>query len=396
MPNADKEKGRIFSGQEIAGSSIALRPSPLSNSEIPERHVVGGATSHLPNGETVHFTKVRDGLIVGPSDALVFLGEGKEAICCVDSSLLPNVAPITFLPRVLSCPGMMEESEERVIEDPVLFLAGQGSRAPFHWPHDALTRLLAFERIGEDARILVPVHQATSRFITESLELLGIPDERLEYVHPNERIRARELWISEDLDPHEGKLNTLLAMLRTRMLEAAGCDPNLKLSRGEGQSVYISRQSTPDKRGIENAHEFSELAARFGFIERRMEMLTLKEQIQVAAQTTRVLAPHGAGLFNTLYMPGGEVIELFSINEAGVDTNKPCWGRLLDVHAAQGRTVSWRAIESSIIRKTDTRERDADWSIFTIVADLAKIEAELRAPSAEKMNEWIRVRSQSS
>lgn len=87
------------------------------------------------------------------------------------------------------------------------------------------------------------------------------------------------------------------------------------------------------------------------------------------------------------------MIELFPINEAGVDTNMPCWGRLLDVHAAQGRTVSWRAIESSIVRKIDTRERAPDWSIFTIVADLAKTEAELRAPSAEKMNEWIRVRS---
>lgn len=388
MPNADKEKGSVFSAQAIAGSSIALRPSPLSNSELPEHHVAAGVTSYLPNGETVHFTKVRDGLIVGPSDALVFLGEGKEAICCVDSSLLPTVAPITFLPSVLSCPGMMEESEERVIEEPVLFLAGQGSRAPFHWPHDALTRLLAFERIGEDVRILVPVHQPSSKFITESLQLLGIPDERLEYVHPNERIRAREIWISEDLAPHEGKLNTLLAMLRTRMLEGAGCDPNLKLPRGEGRSVYISRQGTPDKRGIENAHEFSELAAWYGFIEQRMETLNLKEQIQLAAQTTRTLAPHGAGLFNTLYMPGGEVIELFPIDEAGVDTNMPCWGRLLDAHAAQGRTVSWRAIESSIIRKSDT-ERD----IFTIVADLAKTEAELKEPSEAKVNEWIRVRS---
>ncbi len=388
MAKPDQENRRIFGAAEMANSSILLRPVPLSNSELPERYVAGGATSRLPNGETVHFTKVRNGLIVGPSDALVFLGEGKEAICCVDSSLLPTVAPITLLPSVLSCLGMMEESEERVIEDPVLFLVGQGSRAPFHWPHDALTRLIAFERIGEDARILVPVHQPSSRFITESLQLLGIPDERLEYVHPNERIRAREIWISEDLAPHEGKLNTLLAMLRTRMLEGAGCDPNLKLSRGEGQSVYISRQGTPDKRGIENADEFSELAARFGFIERRMETLTLKEQIQLAAQTTRVLAPHGAGLFNTLYMPGGEVIELFPIDEAGVDTNKPCWGRLLDVHASQGRTVSWRAIESSIVRKSDT-ERD----IFTIVADLAKTEAELRAPGEERMNEWIRVRS---
>lgn len=393
MPNVGKEKGSVLSAQEIAGSSIALRPLPLSNSELPEQHVAGRVASHLPNAETVRFTKVRDGLIVGPSESLVFLAEGKDAICCIDSSLLPTVAPSTFLPSVLSCPGMMEESEERVIEDPVLFLAGQGSRAPFHWPHDALTRLLAFERIGEDVRILVPVHQPASKFIAESLQLLGIREERLEYVHPNERIRAREIWISEDLAPHDGKLNTLLAMLRTRMLEAAGCDPSRKLSRGEGQSVYISRQGTPNKRGIENADEFSELAARFGFTEQRMEMLNLKEQIQLAAQTTRVLAPHGAGLFNTLYMPGGEVIELFPINQAGVDTNMPCWGRLLDVHAAQGRTVSWRAIESSIVRKIDTRERDPDWSIFTIVADLAKTEAELRAPSAENMNEWIRVRS---
>jgi len=365
---------------------FSVRPLPVSNNEIPSEHVAGSTVANLPGGESVRFTRVKDSLIVGPSEALVFLqGEG-GTMYCVDSSLLPCIAPITFLPEVLSCPGMLLEPKERVLEDPALFLAGQASRAPFHWPHDALTRLLAFERTGESARILIPSYQANSRFIVESLRLLGIAEDRIEYIHPNERIRAKELWLSEDLAPHDPKLNVLLEMLRTRMLEGAGCDPYCSRSLGQGRSVYISRQGTPEKRGIQNADEFLELAQRYGFEEHRLERLSVREQVRLAAETTRVLAPHGAGLFNTLYMPGGDVVEMFPIDSNGKDTNLPCWGRLLDAHASQGRSLSWRAIESAIIRSSD-RELDK----FLIIADLDKIEACLRAPHSGSTNVWTRV-----
>jgi capsular polysaccharide biosynthesis protein len=307
-------------------------------------------------------------------------------MCCVDSSLLPSIAHITLLPGVLTCPAMDREGNERVIDDPVLFLAGQGSRAPFHWPHDALTRLLAFEHSGESAQILVPSHLARSQFIQESLQLLGIPEDRIAYLNPNERIRAREVWLAEDLAPHEQKLNALLGMLRSRMLEAVECDPTRSLSRDEGRNIYISRQGAPAKRGVQNAEEFLALAQKFGFEEHRMETVSLRDQIRLAAETTRVLAPHGAGLFNTLYMSGGEVVELFPVDARGKETNTPCWQRLLDVHASHGRTVSWRAIESEIIRSS---EKDLDF--FSIVADLSKTESELRAPHAPPYNTWNRI-----
>jgi len=377
---------------DLPGSGVSdparfsIRPLPVSNNEIPSEHLAGSTVAHLPGGESVRFTRVKDSLIVGPSEALVFLQGERGTMYCVDSSLLPCIAPLTFLPEVLSCPGMLLEPKERIVEEPALFLAGQASRAPFHWPHDALTRLLAFERTGESARILIPSYQANSRFIVESLRLMGVPEDRIEYIHPNERIRAKELWLSEDLAPHEPKLNILLEMLRTRMLEGAGCDPHRSIPSDEGRSVYISRQGAPEKRGIHNAEEFLELATRYGFEERRLERLSVREQVRLAAETTRVLAPHGAGLFNTLYMPGGDVIELFPIDSKGKDTNMSCWGRLLDAHASQGRSLSWRAIESAILPLSE-RELDK----FHIIADLDKTESCLRALHSGSTNVWTRV-----
>lgn len=366
-------------------SLVSPRGAPLvlPNCDIPSDLVVEKSYSTLPNGDQVSFIKVRDAVVVGAETSVVFLQAGERGIWAADSSLLPSIAHLTIVPEAIDSPSFNPQSEERLIEGPLLFLAGEGARWPYHWHYDGLTRLLAFERMGLPQRVLVPSFQSKSKFVHESLELLGVPKEGITYVNPHERLRVRELWIAEDLAPQNSKMVSLLATLRTRMLEAAGCDPERVLGQGQGKKIYISRQGSPTRRALENGELFSKLAGVHGFLEQRLEALPLKDQIRLLAETTDLLAPHGAGLFQSLYMPGGDIVELFPVDEFGGYCNRSCWERILDVHAADGRQVTWSALKSEIVRK-DSSDKD----MFSIVADVPGVDAYLRDPVRPTANVW--------
>ena len=353
---------------------------------LPDGLRTGYAVAPLRTGESVSFHKFSHALVVGGDEALVFIDTKGGRVCVQEASFLPSLVPYISLEPALKSPAYQDTTPERVIERSLLFLAGTGARAPYHWPHDGLTRLLAARKGNFDFSILIPSHDPSSSFIKESLQILGFPDDRIEYAHPHERIRAKEIWICEDLEASPTKHVTLLQELRTRMLTAVGCDPDLSRATSEGKKLYLSRQGSPTKRAIENGAEFATMAKSFGFHEQRMEQLTLADQIRLAATTTHVVAPHGAGLFHTLYMPGGTVVELFSVDETGRETNKPCWDRIIDVHRLEGRGIIWSALESTIVRKDDElKDR------FTIVADLPRVISLIQNSYKAEPNRWNRI-----
>lgn len=377
-----------------AGTSGVVK---VINGELPAFLCGTTRFATLDNHETVRLNVFKDALVVSQdapgsaaskSDAVVLIDHRWQRFYLDDSALLRGLAEHTLLPDIVKSSAYSDASKERVIDEPILFLAGYGSREPYHWPHDALTRLLAAQKIHKDISVLIPSDNPASRFIRESLDILGIAPARIQVVHPGERIRTRELWLCENLDAYPLKQVALLSELRARMLTGVGCDPSAQIPNESGKRVYISRQGSINKRSIENHNDFAELARRYEFAEVRMEQLSLADQIRLAAKTTRLLAPHGAGLFHTLYMPGGQVVELFPVDDNGRETNARCWDHIIAAHRAENRPITWRALESSIVRKDPAPDKQ---DRFTIVADIARVEQLLCGIESAALHEWTRL-----
>ena len=68
------------------------------------------------------------------------------------------------------------------------------------------------------------------------------------------------------------------------------------------QRLYISRKKVR-RRHLTNEAELLSLFAQFGYQTVHLENWSLVQQIQRFQQTSHVVAPHGAGLTNILFLP---------------------------------------------------------------------------------------------
>lgn len=76
--------------------------------------------------------------------------------------------------------------------------------------------------------------------------------------------------------------------------------------------IYIARQNPSLSRRIDNELQLMEVLFKYGFQRVVMENYSLKEQIAISAGANCLVAPHGAGMVNCLFMkPQSLIIELF-------------------------------------------------------------------------------------
>ncbi|HEY9835901.1 MAG TPA: glycosyltransferase family 61 protein, partial [Vampirovibrionales bacterium] len=83
--------------------------------------------------------------------------------------------------------------------------------------------------------------------------------------------------------------------------------------------IYISRRNASYRR-ILNEEETIARLSPYGFVPIILESLSFLEQVALFANAKAIIAPHGAGLTNTLFCnPGTQVIEIFSPDMVSVN-----------------------------------------------------------------------------
>ena len=172
----------------------------------------------------------------------------------------------------------------------------------YHWMNDCLTRLWALDQAGlDDYTLIAPDRLAFQR---RSLELLGFGSDRSVGFDGGHWLLER-LWVPS-LTNRPGFSNpAACAWLRQRLLAAVG-----RRDAPRPQRLFISRAQA-GKRRLMNEPEVRALVEQHGFTTLVSEELSLDEQIAHFAAAEAVVAPHGAGLTNALFMPRtATVIEL--------------------------------------------------------------------------------------
>lgn len=166
-----------------------------------------------------------------------------------------------------------------------------------HWLTAHLPKLLLLRDRPDLGDILLP-NNATEVML-ESIRMIGIAPERFRTFDPLRPVHVRDLALigTDRFGPSRVQA----------VREAFAC------KRQEGaatRKVFISRAKSRGRRLLNERCLWPMLEKR-GFERILMESLSFREQVDLMQQCRVLLAPHGAGLTNMIFMPeDGHVIEM--------------------------------------------------------------------------------------
>ena len=193
-----------------------------------------------------------------------------------------------------------------------LWIADKWSHNYFHWVTEALPRLLLARAGGAEPQLVLPEFLAKSKFVRESLTLLG---ENYEVLGDRFRHKFAKLTLVSPMAPSGNPNPEVIGQLRARVRDSL-MGPSREFLPKQDLRLWVSRARSR-KRHIENEPALSPLLARFGFTIVYPEELSFAEQIEIFSRATVVAGLHGAGLTNIVFMAsGGVVLEVRRVGDA--------------------------------------------------------------------------------
>jgi len=197
-------------------------------------------------------------------------------------------------------------------QDTVYSLVNHFSGGYFHWITDSLCRLEGIDYYQQQTgrKPLLLIGTDPPKWKIESLELLGYgPDDCI--LWNKSKMRVKRLIVPSFR--REGNLMSPSACrwLRQKMMS------NLPDVDSENTSfssrIYIKRTQQMG-RNVINEDELMEALTPFGFVSYTLEDMSFSDKVRLFSQAEIVVAPHGAGLVNTIFSPQNLiVIDIFGL-----------------------------------------------------------------------------------
>ena len=196
------------------------------------------------------------------------------------------------------------------VKGTVASLVADGHQNVYHWLTDVIPRLeqLELSPASVDAYYL-PTNQ---RFQRESLEILGIPREKIICSEAHPIIQAETLLVpSFYLHPYGERCGHFPVPKRAVEFIRKKFLPHV-LTEKTTKRVFISRRGA-QRRRIANEDQLLPLLKERGFTVIAMEKLSFMEQVSVFSDAECIVAPHGAGLVYLAFAPKNcRILEIFA------------------------------------------------------------------------------------
>lgn len=248
------------------------------------------------------------------------------------------------------------------VSGPALLLGGIA--AYYHQTVEYLGTLAIAEELGVPADVPLLVNHDLAPFQLEQLAMLGIGEERLIRVRPDTPMRFERVWIASRpvmggrwIDP------IMPAWYRRR----------LGLALGPGRrKLYLTRAGT-NRRRIANEADVVSTLSRRGYETVRLEAMTVREQVDLLADASHIVAPTGAALTNMIFTPpGARVVAVYNRAFAAVDADL-----YFDALAAACGHHFTSLMATAVAAHESSRVIDAD-----IWVDVAELELAIEAVDA--------------
>lgn len=178
----------------------------------------------------------------------------------------------------------------------------------YHWMIEVLPRLGLLQQAGiafEEIDYFL-VNTCVSPFQLETLSALGIPRAKIIESHWYPHIQADLLIVPALVGEPNHIPKWACDFLRHSFLRER-TNHNVQPKR-----LYINRKQVVHRK-VENEKEIIEFLSSLGFYNIALESMSMFEKAELLSQAEVIVAPHGAGLTNTVFcQPGTKVIELLS------------------------------------------------------------------------------------
>jgi capsular polysaccharide biosynthesis protein len=206
----------------------------------------------------------------------------------------------------------LKVSQWQPVSETAAVLATSGAEGYYHWLTDALPRL-------EILRKVLPANIEITKYIvnngipivSESLELLGIPRDKLIFIDRTKHFQVKNLVVPSLPGSTGTPPPWIYTFLRESFLKYKANIP--PLSR-----LYVSR-SKARYRKVTNEEDVLRCLTAVGFTPVWLEEHDFATQIALFANAEFIVAPHGAGLTNLIWcQPGSKVLEIFSPNYVNI------------------------------------------------------------------------------
>jgi Glycosyltransferase 61 len=205
----------------------------------------------------------------------------------------------------------------------------------FHWMTDALPRIFFGMANTKDFVLLLP-EMYNEPYHRQSLEVLGI--HRIKWLKKNTITYIKNLYLSHHQGTQGNYNPGIIRNIGSIFRQTA-------LNLGFGDRIYISRTKAL-RRKIVNEQEVIRLLNEKGFREVCFEDYDLEQQISIAAQARYLVALHGCGLTNILFMqPGSNVLEL----RQDTDNRNNCYFSLASELAVNYFYQNCRSVHAGLV-----------------------------------------------
>ncbi|MEM9807046.1 MAG: glycosyltransferase family 61 protein [Cyanobacteria bacterium P01_D01_bin.56] len=190
------------------------------------------------------------------------------------------------------------------LEEEAMWIVDDWSNNYFHWITDVLPRLLLIQRATSCTTLLLPKKLLMSDFVTASLHLFDI--QNLVEINSEKALKCRRLLVVDTKMVTGNYDEKSIDNIRTLHITAYSNFP----VKEPHERLYISR-SKASRRRILNEHEIMPILDEYGFHSVCMEDYSFEEQIKLAIPAKYLIANHGAGMTNMIFMQSkGSVLEL--------------------------------------------------------------------------------------
>ncbi|MDJ1504102.1 glycosyltransferase family 61 protein [Xanthocytophaga agilis] len=161
----------------------------------------------------------------------------------------------------------------------------------YHWTTEALPRLFSIREKAPNLTLLI--HEKTPRFIDEYLRFFSFRE--IVRIKDDEIVWAKKLWLPMHTARGLAHRLAVVKQLGHWIRSQAGIQPQKTTKK-----IFISREKAKYRRAINEAEVF-EFFEQLSYEKTYLEDLTLKDQIQLFTNASKIAGIHGAGFSNLLY-----------------------------------------------------------------------------------------------
>jgi hypothetical protein len=213
-----------------------------------------------------------------------------------DNKLLVDISPVLGGGHPSTHPVLWEPylPPLRKLDTQVAVISSQAHQRYFHWLFDIVPRfdLIRRSKVHVDQYLVNTEHS----FQRETLEILGIPAAKVISPSADTHIQAQTLIVPSL--PGQLGLMTPRSCEFLRKTFLGTSFPNSSANR----VIYVTRRDALTRRVL-NEEELLNRMSRYDVETITLEDMTVSRQAGLFANALLIIAPHGAGLANTVFCP---------------------------------------------------------------------------------------------